>query len=192
MTEIGDEALLAAWQAGDKAAGDVLVRRYFSLLFLREARGDARPEPIARVLAPADPGMNVEPDVDRRALEWLRGDGAPLSGFDRSARSAGTETENVRALRRHDALAGRGADSATWRKALTLLEEYAMRGSEEALRTAVIRGINALHRVSASGAITDQQMEPAAFRDPARASPRRARAVAARSARASVGSAPLT
>lgn len=33
MTEIGDEALLAAWQAGDKAAGDVLVRRYFSLLF---------------------------------------------------------------------------------------------------------------------------------------------------------------
>lgn len=33
MTELGDEALLAAWRNGDKSAGDTLVRRYFSLLF---------------------------------------------------------------------------------------------------------------------------------------------------------------
>lgn len=33
MTELADEALLAAWRGGDKASGDTLVRRHFSLLF---------------------------------------------------------------------------------------------------------------------------------------------------------------
>jgi hypothetical protein len=124
------------------------------------------------VLAPADPGTNVDPDVDRRALEWLRGGDASLPGFEGATLNSGTETENVRALRRYDALAGAGADAATWRKALTLLEEYATQGRHEPLRSAVIRGLNALHRVDASksSSITGQQMEPAAFRDPARAS----------------------
>lgn len=150
-----------------------LADRYYSLLFQREARGDARPEPIGRVLAPADAGTTVDPVVDARIAGWLRHDSdAALPRFDIAAFSGSTETENTRALRRYDALAKTGSASATWRKALALLEGFAAEGREEPLRNAVVRGLNALHRVDAAmvSAITAQQMEPAAFRDPARAS----------------------
>jgi hypothetical protein len=149
-----------------------LADRYYSLLFQREARGEARPEPIARVLAPADPGINVDPEVDRRVVDLLRGGAASLLAFERSALTAGADIDNVRALRRHDSLAGEGPVSASWHKALSLLEAYATSGTEEPLRRAVVGGLNALHRVEASklSTITGQQMEPAAFRDPARAS----------------------
>lgn len=148
--------------------------RYYSLLFQREARGETRPEPIARVLAPADPGLGTDPAVDARVAAWLSGDPAsPLPAFERDALTAGTESDkNTRALRRYDALSGPQTADATWRRALELLERYALLGEAEPLCNVVVAGLNALHRAESRivSNITRKQIEPAAFRDPARAS----------------------
>lgn len=149
-----------------------LADRYYSLLFQREVRGDIRPEPIARVLAPADSGLNTAPAIDVRVAAWLSGDPSSLPAFERSALGMGTELENTRALRRYDALTGTLVAGATWRRALELLERYARHGDSEPLRDVVVGGLNALHRVESKlvSNITRKQIEPAAFRDPARAS----------------------
>lgn len=150
-----------------------LADRYYSLLFQREVRGELRPEPIARVLAPADPGIGTDPAADARVTAWLTGDpSSPLPAFERRALAAGTELENTRALRRYDALTGSQVAGATWRRALELLERYALHGDGLPLRDVVVGGLNALHRSESRQVsnITRKQIEPAAFRDPARAS----------------------
>lgn len=149
-----------------------LADRYYSLLFQREVRGESRPEPIARVLAPADPGMNTDPTTDAQIASWLKGDASSLPAFERSALATGTELDNTRALRRYEALTGPQVKNSSWRRALELLERYALGGDAQPLRDVVVGGLNALHRFESKlvSAITRQQIEPAAFRDPARAS----------------------
>lgn len=149
-----------------------LADRYFSLLFQREPREDLRPEPIARVLAPADAGQTVDPVVEAEIATWMRSpDAAPVSPFEVAALAGSTAVDATRALRRYAALE-KDTPTGPWRRALGLLEDYARGGDGEALRAVVVRGLNRLHRADAATgeSITNQQMEPSAFRDPSRAS----------------------
>lgn len=151
-----------------------LADRYYSLLFQREPRGRARPEPVASVLAPADAGLSVDASVDRRIVGWMT-DASKLPAFERAALAHGdarTTVDALRAMRRYDALANSGSEGASWRRALVLLENYATSDVEKPLLDAVVRALNLLHRPSAApvATLTDQQIEPGAFRDPARAS----------------------
>jgi hypothetical protein len=160
----------------------LLTDRFFSLFFQRESRHGIRPEPISRALAPADPAPTAEPWREQRVEEVLRND-ATLDLFDRAAlqvQGAREAPESIRALRRRDVFLG--ADGAshtrdninerpTWRRALELLEA-AVAGKDDPLLSAVVSGLNRLHRHSTtlSGMITEHQTEPASFRDPQRAS----------------------
>jgi len=159
-----------------------LTDRFFWLFFQREPRDGLRPEPIARALAPADPALEPEPSRDR-GIETLLRDDSSLLDFDRSALQvpgARESAESFRALRRRalfyrataPAGTGPGQTAPTWARALQGLEGAALENRDEELVRTVLRGVNRLHRhtTDMSETISGHQLEPAAFRDPQRAS----------------------
>ncbi|WP_141323412.1 hypothetical protein [Myxococcus sp. AB025B] len=182
------QAVLAFTLTGGLRCRDIegrspqLTDRFFWLFFQREPRGGLRPEPIARSLAPADSAFEAEPSRDRD-IETLLRDNSSLSDFDRRALQVPGVRESIetfRALRRRaifsrsTAPAGTvsGQTAPTWARALQYLEEAALKNSDEELLRTVMRGVNRLHRhtTDMSEAISGHQLEPAAFRDPQRAS----------------------
>jgi len=152
-----------------------LSDRFYSLLFQREVRGRARPEPAARVLAAADPGLTPEPTNDARIASWLREPTADIPEFERRflAVQGGRRSVDVfRALRRLAAFQGPARGRTRWREALDLLTRYVVDGNGEPLLHVVVAALNRLHRhpTTDDEALVSHQIEPGAFRDPARAS----------------------
>src|SRR5262249_25627990 len=83
------QGVLAFAITGGLACNDILngylpslADRFYSLLFQREARGRARPEPAARVLAGVDPEYAPDRNADTRIWSWLGGSDVNLPGFE--------------------------------------------------------------------------------------------------------------
>jgi hypothetical protein len=153
-----------------------LADRFYSLLFQRETRGRARPEPAARVLAAADPGLTPEPAIDMRIASWLRDGAVDLPEFERAfleGRSRGVSVDVFRALRRLTAFQGpMPGRTQRWHTALELLERSTLDGDDKPLLRVVVAALNRLHGhpTTDDEALVAHQIEPGAFRDPARAS----------------------
>ena len=182
------QAVLAFTLTGGLRCRDIagrppqLTDRFFWLFFQREPRGSLRPEPIARALAPADPAFEAEPSRDKE-IETLLRDDSSLPKFDRSAlqeTGARDPADTIRALRRRATFyrsstpAGTVSERTvpTWSRALQYLEGAALEDRDEELVRCVLRGVNRLHRhtTEMSETLSAHQLEPAAFRDPQRAS----------------------
>lgn len=156
-----------------------LTDRYYWVFLQREPTADSRPEPVARALAPIDPAFVAEPRRDEVVSSLMR-DTSSLEAFDRLALEGSENresTDNMRALRRRLTFDSKGPispDSAsdTWLRALEIVENAAVRGDDKLALEVLAEGINRLHRheTTLQDAITDHQLEPAAFRDPERAS----------------------
>ena len=149
--------------------------RFYSLIFQREVRGHARPEPAARVLAGADPGLAPDPEIDEPIFSWLRGSDSNLPRFEQQflhTLDGGSGVDVVRALRRFAALHGLSSVQTHWHSALQLLEDFALNDNKEPLLRVVTASLNHLHGhlTTDDEALVGHQIEPAAFRDPARAS----------------------
>jgi hypothetical protein len=152
-----------------------LADRFYSLLFQREARGRSRPEPAAHVLAGADAALASDPENDKRILSWLGVSNPDLPDFECKllrTLDSGIDIENMRALRRFAAARRLDKNEPRWRKALRLLEAFALKNDGEPLLRLATAALNHLHGHPTidDEALVSHQIEPAAFRDPARAS----------------------
>lgn len=175
------QGVLAFAITGGLACNDILngylpslADRFYSLLFQREARGRARPEPAARVLAGVDPEYAPDRNADTRIWSWLGGSDVNLPGFERRVleKLEDPGIDDIRALRRLASFYEASPATPRWRKALKLLEECVRNNSHEPLVRVAIAALNRLHGHSTTDdeALISHQIEPAAFRDPARAS----------------------
>ena len=151
-----------------------LADRFYSLLFQREVRGHARPEPAAHVLAGADPGLTPVPRTDNRIFSWFGTSSDELPMFERrflEARHGDFSVETIRALRRFTASHGLSTAPARWQIALELLENFALKNDDRPLLRVAIAALNCLHGhpTTDDEALVAHQIEPATFRDPVRA-----------------------
>jgi hypothetical protein len=183
----------------DESVLEMLQYRFYNALFLRDylhTPVPVHPEPMAHSFAGADPGGLVFPPQDRRIgnllsspeqnpkwngnhtislLEveairtmWLRLNPDGSRGDARDLRS--DLSRLTRCLRRWAMFVDDVAQDMSWRRALTLVENYAETGKAELLQRTVVEAINRLHGVEElkTETITGNQIDAAGFRMPAR------------------------
>ncbi|KYF96118.1 hypothetical protein BE20_04500 [Sorangium cellulosum] len=168
-----------------------------------------RGEPVARVLAAADPGAISDDTLDghiatlvasvesgaeialdgvrlpapelRAAVHVRELTRASAEGFASDPR--GALADLTRSLRRFRALHGEPRPTG-WRRSLDLLEDMAIRGNGEDLQRQVVGALNALQRLGATNehTLSARQVDPMGFKHPtAIVRPRWSRAGARRS-----------
>lgn len=179
---------------------DRLQHRYYDVLFPHERRRVVvvRQEAVTRVLAATDPGLHSDDELDASinalaAASDERAGDAVLDGdllgaleadalthvrsmLDPTAANRSTEpaealADLTRALRRWKRLRGSApAAQPTWRRALTLLERYALVREGGELQRRIVGSLNTLQRLSATNEshITGRQVDPMGFRTPDR------------------------
>lgn len=178
----------------------LLSYRYYHALFFRaEVRNPVHivPEPVALTFTGADPSRLVDPEgderinrrlgltVERDSINRATGDKAtlearaieelnalldPSAGFD-GATVRGQLATAVRLFRQLSLFEDSGTHRPTWRRALELLETYALGDdSESRLQRTVVEALNRLHRVEElkRDTIAATQIDPAGLRIPSR------------------------
>lgn len=175
------------------SALQMLDHRAYQVLFREPGRRDGgfRVEPVMQSLIPLDPARARDEQVDRKVSDLVvdndaaRVERSALGSLETAAVAVVREQlrgereerqiarEQLRnltiAMRRRELLSASSID-APWKRALDLLEGYAVHDRAEPLRQAIVRALN---RVQRHGTPDDDrlrrvQIDPAGFRDPRR------------------------